>query len=141
MKGRHSKLTKVFLKATEEVLSEGLNSVILTDEELISEINKKLEPEQRIKKRTFENWKAGTSPNTQTEEMSTFRKILREAIIKQKKDLFQKLLADEKGWTRFAWIIERKFPEWNIRNKIDMTLDTERIVGFNFVAPSEITTK
>ena len=35
----------------------------------------------------------------------------------QKKNLFLKLIEGKGQWQRWAWIIERKFDEWNLRIK------------------------
>ena len=32
------------------------------------------------------------------------------------KDLFKKFTNDDRAWQRWAWIIERKFSEWNLKN-------------------------
>lgn len=118
--GRKTKLTKDWLKIAEDVLSEGDNAIIFTDNELREEINDRLSdglPESQAKKlrisdTTFESWKRGDLKDHIGLE---FLRLYKKALRIQKKNLFNSLQdADEKQWQRYAWIIERKFKEWNL---------------------------
>src|SRR4051794_16432024 len=112
--GRPSKLTEDFLQAAEQVL-ETEDVVFFTDAELLAEINEKLPEEARIAKRTFESWKAATSDDPMG---LGFLRLIEKALRREKRSLFDKMAKDP-NWTKWAWIIERKFDEWNIRRKID----------------------
>lgn len=135
--GKKTKLTRNFITAAKAVLNAGRNAFILTDEELIALINDRLVKEERISKRTFEDWKSGKTPKQAGDKAREFRGLLKRALIHQKIELFKKMEDDDKGWQRFAWMIERKFNDWNIRRKTDLTTDGEAIVGFNFIVPTE----
>jgi len=39
----------------------------------------------------------------------------KKALIIQKENLFKKFSNDDRAWQRWAWIIERKFSEWNLK--------------------------
>jgi hypothetical protein len=36
-----------------------------------------------------------------------------------------KMTEENQNWTKRAWIIERKFDEWNIRHKVDTKVTEE----------------
>lgn len=111
--GRPTKCTPHFLTVAEQVLNNDINSIILTDEELRLEINSHLPTENRICEATFKNWKAGILLDTIGEQ---FLALYKKALYTQKQNLFEKL-RDDTQWQRYAWIIERKFDDWNLRNK------------------------
>lgn len=116
-RGRPSKMTKEFIEIFEEIVSE--NILFLTDEEMIIELNDKLPKEQQIIESTFRKWKAGGQSNNVFYE--DFLHLIKKALTKQKVRLFNELQSDEKAWQRWAWIIERKFDDWNIRYKTDVS--------------------
>lgn len=111
--GRPTKLTPKFLKIAEEVLNDDINAIIYTDQELRDEINDRLEPEERISDARWEDWKAGKLKNPICQQ---FRGLMKKALRVQKSNLFEKFREDEKAWQKYAWIIERKFGDWNLRN-------------------------
>ena len=134
--GRPTKLTGNFIERAEEVINNDINAIILTNEELLDEINEGLEEKARITKRTFIRWKKANSEDKQEgekEELDELGKkfchLIKKALREQKRNLFESLKNDTKAWQRFAWIIERKFDEWNIRQKseIDMPEITKEI--------------
>ena len=117
--GRPSKLTQEFIAAAYQVINQEDNALIFTDEELLFAINEKLSKEAQIGKRTFEKWKAGdVSDDVEGQE---FLRLVLLALQKQKKALFTNLKTDEKSWQRFAWIIERKWSEWNLKKNIGIS--------------------
>lgn len=105
-----------FLVWMEKALSEGNNAIILTDEELFTLSNDFLEEKDQICYTTFKNYKSSDSE----EEKAWYRQFLslyKKAIISQKKELFEKLQKNWEQWQKYAWIIERKFDDWNLRIK------------------------
>jgi len=118
--GRPTKLTKDWLKVAEEVVNNDINAIILTDEELVSEINDRIVKENRISDRTFRRWKS-KSKDEDVKELdeigSSFVLLIKRALIKQKKHLFEKFREEPNQWQRWAWILERKFDDWNIKQK------------------------
>jgi hypothetical protein len=117
--GRPPKLTQEFLAAAYEVINHDQNALIYTDEDLLFLINEKLTPEGKISKSTFEKWKAGKIGDDVEGEQ--FLRLIARALLRQKEDLFKKF--QENGetagpWQRTAWIIERKFTEWNLKKNI-----------------------
>jgi len=50
--------------------------------------------------------------------------LYKKAITIQKKSLFESLRNDPQSWQRYAWIIERKFSEWNLKtiSEVDQTI-------------------
>ena len=119
--GRPSKINK-FIEAAKEVLFS--DSVMLfTDEELVDEINERLEEKDRIHQSTFEKWKAGKieSDNVGSE----FLRLIKKALRKQKESLLKKYSNDDRAWQRWAWIIERKFSEWNLKKISESTTEVK----------------
>ena len=135
--GRPTKLTQKFLDIANEVMNEDINAIILTDEELLMLINEQLVGREKVANKTFQDWKAG---RTKSARGVGFRFLLKEAIIRQKKDLFNQFRAEPNQWQRWAWIIERKFDDWNIRQKIDAdhTSKGEKIGEIRYVTPDGI---
>ena len=134
--GRPSKLTDDLLKVTKEIIEDDINAIILTDLDLIFLINERLEEKARICDATFENWKAGKFSDE--DKGKDFLGLIKKALIKQRRELFKKFRDDEKSWQKYAWIIERKFDEWNIKHKSDLTTDGKPlpIIPLNNVQPN-----
>ena len=121
-KGRPFKMAN-WIPALQDVLDS--NSIVfLTDKDLVFLVNKNLSKEDRITERTFKNWKTGKfAPNENLG--SEFLELIQEAMIKEKVALGEKLQNDKTGqWTRFAWILERKFEEFNLKQISENTNKT-----------------
>lgn len=112
--GRPSKLNKTFLERAKKVLWNE-NLVLFTDEELVDEINEELKPEEQISQRTFERWKSSDF-ETKGEIGIEFCRLMKKALRDQKENLFEKYQNEKGAWQKWAWIIERKFSEWNLKN-------------------------
>lgn len=121
--GRPTKLNKKFIEVTKEVVEEGINAIIYTDKELREEINYRLPEKNRITRRTFENWKRKINEGKEKElgkYGSEFFRIYKKALRKQKRSLFESFQDnEERQWQKWAWIIERKFDDWNLRHKTE----------------------
>lgn len=134
--GRPSKLTENVIAQFQAILDEYI--LFATDEELIMLLNEKLSPEEQFSERTFKNWKSGSQDNN--ELFSKFFPLIKKALLKEKQRLLDNLQDDKVAWQRWAWIIERKFDEWNIKNKIQQSGEVYTIVNLgNGIKPPEIT--
>ena len=138
---RPSKLNETFLEKAEKVLwNEKL--MLLTDEELVDEINEELEPGQQISQRTFQRWKAANFEEKGEIGLS-FVALMKKALRDQKANLFEKYQNEKGAWQKWAWIIERKFSEWNLKNinenntNISGSLEN-RTVDLNNLAESDL---
>jgi len=134
--GRPSKINK-FIEAAKEVLFS--DSVMLfTDEELVDEINERLEEKDRISQRTFKRWKASDFEED-GETGKEFCPLIKKALRKQKESLLKKYSNDDRAWQRWAWIIERKFSEWNLKiiteNKNENNNTHSGEIKINMVVP------
>jgi hypothetical protein len=112
--GRPFKM-EAWLKALNEVLDEE-STIFLSDKDLVLLVNRILPEENNITDRTFINWKSGKfAPN---EDLGKeFIGCIEISLIKQKQLLGERLMNDTTGqWTRYAWILERKFSEWNLKH-------------------------
>lgn len=95
--------------STEDIL-------FLSDQDLHFLVNQKLEEKDKISKSTFEKWKSGKFAPDETTGKE-FIECIQFALIKQKQLLSKKMMEDTSGqWTRYAWIMERKFTEWNLKH-------------------------
>lgn len=116
-RGRPSKLL-TWIEAFKKVVNEDINAIILTDDELRMLTNDLVEEKQQVADRTFESWKAGGVKDPLYFE---FMRLYKKALTIQKKNLFKKLQSDDDKWQKYAWIIERKFDDWNLRSKQEVT--------------------
>ena len=112
-RGRPSKIDK-FIEVAKDVLFRS-DLMLLTDEELVFLINEELKEKDKVAIRTFKLCKSGDySDKGQTGK--EFLPLIKKALIIQKENLFKKFTNDDRAWQRWAWIIERKFSEWNLKN-------------------------
>jgi succinate dehydrogenase flavin-adding protein (antitoxin of CptAB toxin-antitoxin module) len=139
--GNKSKIEHV-IGALERVLDKRV--LYCTDEELFMLINDELEEPHQISYTTFKNYKAQFPAKTVEDEIfNKFLSLYKKALSKEKDRLFTELQDDKIAWQRWAWIIERKFTEWNIRhqvdsdNKHDITI-TRKIIGRPKTEPNGI---
>lgn len=104
-------------------------AIMHTDKELMVLVNELLEPDERISDRTFESWKAGDSPDD-PERLGVFLRLYKRALIEQRGELFERLKEEPPGaWQKWAWILERKFGEWNLRSvTVDETPQPKQLV-------------
>ena len=116
--GRPSKIAR-FTEVAEQVLFDESRKVgaaiVHTDADLIELINERLEPDERIAEVTFKKWKAGESPNDDPLR-DVFLSLYKRALKIQRDQLFDSLADEPPGaWQKWAWILERKFGDWNLR--------------------------
>lgn len=121
--GRPTKLTEKFLQVAENVLKRE-DIVFYTDEELFEEINDNLTKDERIHINTFKHWKKFALQNANNDEVDEeikesfvrFLYLLKKLVRNQKSSLHGGMMKDS-NWTRYAWILERKFDELNLKSK------------------------
>lgn len=117
-----------------EVFKESLENedvaktvIYLTDEDIVFMANDQLEEKERISQRTFQRWKAAFKGDS-VEGVDVldsvgaeFCRLYKKALILQKINLFTEMKKPtQPHWQKIAWIIERKFDEWNIRQKTEL---------------------
>ena len=136
--GRPSKIHAFIEKFEEQMKIDEIEKqvIFLTDSELVFLVNQMLSEEDRISNQTFKRWKAAnigeeTDGEDELDEIGhQFCTLYKSALIRQKAALFKKLTSPTEGqWQRYAWIIERKFDEWNIRQKteLDATIQQKQV--------------
>ncbi len=124
-----------FIEQAEIVLFEDINAIILTDEELVDEVNERLNEKEQITQRTFENWKSqAINGKYKDDNAKEFFRLIKKALRTQKTELFKRFENDPQ-WQKYAWIIERKFDAWNIKHKQEHSgeLRVEQITGTKVV--------
>jgi hypothetical protein len=116
---RPSKIQK-FTEALEKVLATDHSvgyAIIYTDLDIVEMVNEMLDPEDRISQRRFEAYKAGGVDDDAS--LDVFRRLYKGALRQQSSNLFERLSTEPPGaWQKWAWIIERKFDDWNMRAKV-----------------------
>ena len=111
--------------------------IYLTDKQLVFEVNQKLEKDNQISQITFENWKRGQyHPN---EEIGAeFINCITRAMIDSKQNLFDRMLSEPAGsWQKIAWIIERRFSEWNLKSISENTNKNEQSMTIQISAGND----
>ena len=121
------KWTQAFEKVLWKEHPVGL-AIVHTDEDLVELVNEYLDEEDRICYRTFLRYKAGD--HIEGDVIPVFVSCYKKALRLQRENLLESLGTDVPGgWQRWAWIMERKFDEWNLRDKkVDETPDVRRLV-------------
>jgi hypothetical protein len=123
--GRPSKIGKVLEVAEKILFNKDL--MLLTDEEFVFLINEELEDKDKISDRTFARWKVKDFDESDDIGRS-FVILIKRALLTQKENLFKKFANDDRAWQRWAWIIERKFSEWNLKQISENFNKVEAIV-------------
>jgi len=131
-----------FIKATRKLLKEIEHDVfIFTDEELLRQINEMLEPKDRICRSTFQKWKEKALEKNGEKAMPVhfrdFLHLIKRALEQEKRELFMLLRTDKRAWQRWAWIIERKFSEWNLKqmSEVDLKGKVDTVTTIKIVKP------
>lgn len=127
-RGRPSKM-KIWIEALKKVLEER-KIIFLTDEDLVLLVNREIKasenPAFTIDSRTFKRWKAGQTGNNEFAE--EFLETLQMAYIEMKDFVGEKLQTDS-NFTRWAWILERKFAgEFSLVKRLETTHKNETII-------------
>ena len=97
-----------------------MNSLLCTDEDLVFLVNERLDEWEKIDITSFQNWKAWSLSDEYSDVYQEFLGLYKKALMIERKSLMIKFQSDEWQWQKWAWIIERKFDEWNIRMKSEV---------------------
>ncbi len=106
-------------------------AVVHGEEDLWDLVNSHLDPEERMTRQAYYNYKKGVRGKTEDDAIiDLFHKSYAIALAQQKEALFEKMEEEGAGaWQKYTWIIERKFKEWNLRQiTVDETPDIGRLV-------------
>ena len=107
-------------------------AIVHTDIELLEMVNECLNEDERISIDTYKRYCNGDAGGKwEDEEIArVFRSAYQRVQRMQRERLFQLMAEDQPGgWQRWTWILERKFDDWNLRNKVvDETPDVKRLV-------------
>jgi hypothetical protein len=127
---RPSKIEK-FTDAMRQVLDTEHSvgyAIIFTDKDLVDMANDLLDPDDRITGETFRKYKNGELSDEP--RLDVFVGLYKRALSEQSANLFERLSTDVPGaWQRWAWIIERKFDDWNLRSRnVDETPAPKELV-------------
>ena len=128
-KGNQGPPSKIhdWLEACREVFDfykPSMDIWIFTDEELVFLVNERLRSkgkyDKAISKRTFVYWKERAQEGYFNELPVHFQEFLRlykKACLLAKQAIMQELRTEKNAWQRWAWIMERKFSDWQLEHK------------------------
>lgn len=149
--GRPLKLSDKFLDTFEEYVKEAKKKltpafIALTEQEMLETINYQLKgkPEHQISVNKWIEYK-NKMPliREEREKIERFRGLYKEILLKQKQLLLDRLANCEpeqaKYWQRFAWILERKFEDYNLRQLQDVKTQSTIIYQSLDNAPQVVT--
>lgn len=115
---------------TEMITAMGIviteNVLFCTDEELVLLVNEKLPPEMQFSFETYSKWKRGESQEDNL-LFKDFLRLVKKALITEKIVLLKNLQNGVTNWQSRAWILERKFDEWNFRSKSVIDFNVEKL--------------
>lgn len=134
---KNSKMTK-WLPALKEVLDSD-NILLLSDKDLVFLVNQKLQPDERITDECFSMWKSNKR-NAPSEEIGKqFIELIQFALIRQKMSIERKMFdeTNSTNWQRWAWLLERKFEEWNLKHISENINKNEQSTIINISAGSD----
>jgi len=114
--GRPTKLTQRFKEVLGSILKDGTKA-LLTDETLLFLVNQELSKEEQVSNGTFERWKSAGTKDSRGQE---FRVLIKKALTLEQTNLLNEIRKGKNNWQSRAWILERKFDEWNLRHKSEM---------------------
>jgi hypothetical protein len=131
--GRPTKLTENLINAIETVLQEK-DIVVMTDSDLVMFTNELLEPSEQISDISFAKWKGGEMPEIKAESeiIDKFLYVIKKALYKERDSLLKELKKDSQ-WQRYAWILERKFKEWNLKQISEQDINLKTDIVWNEV--------
>jgi hypothetical protein len=122
-RGRPSKAHR-FMEAVRELIPEtgDWNAWVIacTDEDLLFMLNSRLDKEERIDERTWRNYKKGLEGIAEVDRecLDAFISAYKRSLLGMKRMCVEKLEGDVPGgWQRYAWLLERKYDEWNMTRK------------------------
>jgi hypothetical protein len=122
--GRPTKMNAEMITAMEIVIAE--NVLFCTDEELVLLVNEKLPLDLQFSFESYSKWKRGESQN-ENMLFKDFLRLVKRALITEKITLLKNLQSGVINWQSRAWILERKFDEWNIRSKAIIDFKVEKL--------------
>ena len=132
--GRRRKVHR-FIEEAEKLLFEDRaigNAIALTDNDIRVLVNSKIDKGDRICEGRFSEWKRGYYNDESERQLGeSFRDMYFKALADQKRALFSALSdkGESRSWGRWAWVLERKFDEWNLRTRsIDETVEPKVLV-------------
>lgn len=96
--------------------------------DLIESVNWELPPEHQISIETFKDYKSGQRGSDAF--LQVFAHVYKRALMEQRDALFVTMSDEPPGaWQKWAWILERKFGDWNLRNvSVDETPKPKQLV-------------
>ena len=119
--GAPTKMTKKLIGKFEQILDDKNNALLFTDEELLEILNEELDKEEKISLTTWKDWSGGKKiPKSKRELFEKFSALIKKARRIQKQNLFKKLSKSSSFWQRWAWILERKFDDFNLRKLMEV---------------------
>jgi len=120
---RPLKINSNFITAAKKVIND-ITAIAFTDEEFLFEVNWELKPEDQISIDTFYRYQ---KKEEESDLLKEFCKLLKKARHKAKIALIAEVRAGPQNWQSRAWILERKYPELNLKQVSEHKFDIQPI--------------
>jgi len=143
---RPLKINENFLKAVKKIIND-ITAIAFTDEEFLFEVNWELDKKDQISDRTFDNYiQREKTGEVTTETLKEFLRLLKKARHKAKIALIKEVRAGPQNWQSRSWILERKYPEYNLKQISEHKFDIQPIkiiidLNTKAIKPKETETK
>ena len=121
--GRHLKINDNFIQAVKKIIND-ITAIAFTDEDFLFEVNWELKPKDQISDRTFQRYQAGEE---KSDILKEFCHLLKKARHKAKTALIAEVRTGPQNWQSRAWILERKYPEYNLKQISEHKFDFQPI--------------
>ena len=118
---RPTKLTQKVIDTLNKVVD---NNIYCTDYELVFLLNEQLPEKEKISYESFKDYKNGRS-QANNPLIVSFSHVIKKALIKEKIALLKEIKDGVNNWQSRAWILERKFDEWNLKKITENTNKNE----------------
>lgn len=125
--GRSLKINENFIKAVKKIIND-ITAIAFTDEDFLFEVNWELKPKDQISDRTFDNYiQRGKIGDITNETLKEFLRLLKKARHKAKIALIAEVRKGPQNWQSRSWILERKYPEYNLKQISEHKFDIQPI--------------
>jgi len=121
--GRPLKISENFINAARKVINN-ISSIAWTDEDFLFEVNWELEQKDKISIDTFYRYQKKEEESSILKE---FCNLLKKARNQAKDELIRLVHEGKQNWQARAWILERKYPEYNLKQISEHKFDIQPI--------------
>lgn len=120
---RPLKISENFINAVKKIIND-ITAIAFTDEDFLFEVNWELKPKDQISIDTFYRYQ---KKEEESDILKEFCNLLKKARHKAKIELIKEVRAGPQNWQSRSWILERKYPEYNLKQISEHKFDIQPI--------------